>query len=151
MVDGRRKNGSKEGLARARAVLQDYIRRGKTVQEDQSDSDDDAVFTLEDFKELEPQPQPEPEPEPESEPVEVKPVEPTKPIDIPVPTPKVEVKETHDPYKEKYDTLEKEFKSLREQLTKPVEPPKPIIKIVEKTRKQLMEEQLRARLFASFN
>lgn len=127
MSDGRKKNGNKEGLVKAREVMRQYIKAGKSIQDDATNSDDEEVFTADDFKDLEP----------------LEPKEEVGEISHTIETPK------EDPYKAMYEAMQKEVSSLKEQYNQPKATP--VVKVVEKTRKQIMDDQLRAQLTASFN
>ena len=146
----RKVGGSAAGAAKARALLSSYIRKGKEIRDQLSDTeeededDGDVYLTMKDIEELEPDyvKEEEPEAKPAEEEAEAKPVE-IKPV--------VKVEEQkEDP---KYTEMSKSIFDLTNMVKQLQSTPQPsYVSQVEKVKsfRQVQDDALRDKLRASF-
>lgn len=140
----RKAGGSAAGAAKARALLSSYIRKGKEIRDQLSDTEEeedegDVYLTMKDIEEL----------EPKEEPLEVKPV--AKHVEVPKDVPKEVPKEDT-----KYLDMSKSIFDLTNMVKQlqSNQQPSSVSSVTQaeriKTFKQVQEDLLRDKLRASF-
>lgn len=150
----RKAGGSAVGAAKARALLRSYIRKGKEIRdqlsdtEDEEEDDEDVYLTMKDIEDLEPNDDEEDKPvEKVEEPKPVEKVQEVKPVEK-VEEVKEEVKED-----QRYADMTKSIFDLTN-MVKHLQSPAPqaYVSPVEKVKsfRQLQDDVLRDKLRASF-